>query len=237
MIRAECHSDDFVVTAKFDAAPWFAQATEDEIVMLARQEWGGDYAADAIVHHLESEAGYESIGAIFTYLSHRPTTPSGDTIGFEVNVHAPDALRWLLANRTGVFDEVVVVMGIDEKQQARLKARPAEAPQWDSDTSWTNPSYDRPRIALLEAPESVIEFLVAKCDSSDVTLDQALRSLQQMDQDALDDLNDYFRDNRPAIRALRDGLVAAIAKYGTYASVRDRLPAERLAGPALAPTR
>lgn len=237
MIRAECHSDDFLVTAKFDAAPWFAQATEDEIMMLARQEWGGDYAADAIVHHLESEAGYESIDAIFAYLSRRPTTPSGEMIGFEVNVHAPDALQWLLANRMGVFDEVAVVMGINEKQQAQLKARPAVAPHWDSDASWINPGYDQPRVALIEAAEPVIEFLAAKCHASDVTLDQALRSLQEMDQDDLDDMNDYFRDNRPAISALRDGLVAAIAKHGTYASVRDRLPAERLAGQAPTPTR
>jgi len=41
MIRAEAHSDDYKATAKFEATPWFAQASEESILQLARQEWGG----------------------------------------------------------------------------------------------------------------------------------------------------------------------------------------------------
>jgi hypothetical protein len=64
MIRAEAHSNDYKVTAKFEATPWFAQASEESILQLARQEWGGDYAADAVAHHLGAEPGYDQLAAM-----------------------------------------------------------------------------------------------------------------------------------------------------------------------------
>lgn len=232
MIRAECHSDDFRFTAKFDATPWFAQAIEDAVVNLSRQEWGGDYAADAIAHYLQDVPGYEHVAAMFDYLDARPRTPSGDLVGFEVNVHRDDAVRWLMANRRGVFDVIAVIEEIDAAEAERI-AGATTAPHWDTDGSWPAAGYDRAAPETLAAPEAVLEFLAAEdtvWDGEDeLTLGRALGRLQQMDQSVLDDLSGYFRENRPSIEAVNDGLVAAIAKYGMDTRVRGCVPPPRVA--------
>jgi hypothetical protein len=64
MIRAEARSNDYKATAKFEATPRFAQASEESILQLARQEWGDDYAADAVAHHLGEEPGYDQLAAM-----------------------------------------------------------------------------------------------------------------------------------------------------------------------------
>ena len=51
MIRAEVHSDDYAATAKFDAAPWFEQATDEAIEQLAKCDYGGDCAGLLQVEH------------------------------------------------------------------------------------------------------------------------------------------------------------------------------------------
>lgn len=151
MIRAEAHSDDFVVTAKFDATPWFKQASEEEIMDLARCEWGGDYPADAVADYLESEPGYDSLAAMFEYLGKHPKSLSNEAIGFEVHVHRDDAYRWLLANRKDVFNEVAVIDGIDADEEKSISSTDPTSPGWDSDSSWIG-DYDLPKAEATPAP-------------------------------------------------------------------------------------
>ncbi|MEO8286533.1 MAG: hypothetical protein ABI670_08870 [Chloroflexota bacterium] len=40
-IDAEAHSDDWAIQVKFDAAPYLAQASPDDIKELAECGWGG----------------------------------------------------------------------------------------------------------------------------------------------------------------------------------------------------
>ncbi len=148
MIRAEAHSDDYKATAKFDATPWFAQAPEELIVHLAHQSWGGDYAADAVAHHLGEVPGYEQLAAMFSYLDSRPKTARGDSIGFEVHVHRGDAIRWLMENRRDVFAAVAKLERIDAGQEKHLASTSAQDPEWDSDSSWTGAGYDEPRSTV-----------------------------------------------------------------------------------------
>jgi hypothetical protein len=47
-IHAECHSDDGLRTANFNAVRWFERASDAEIKELAQEDWGEDYAADRV---------------------------------------------------------------------------------------------------------------------------------------------------------------------------------------------
>src|SRR5437879_738008 len=70
-IEAEVHSDDGVHEVTFDAALWFAQATDDEIRDLAKCGWGGDYPADAVALFFEdSDPGDGAVAELFAYLHH-----------------------------------------------------------------------------------------------------------------------------------------------------------------------
>jgi len=121
MIRAECHSDDMAVTAKFDATPFFEEASDAELLGLVRCGFGGDYAADAVAQHLEDRAGYHTVEAVLDHARGR-----GD-IGFECHVHAADALSWVKENRPNLFERVREELdGVDA----------GGAPRWDSDPSW-----------------------------------------------------------------------------------------------------
>jgi hypothetical protein len=47
-VRAECHSDDRIYSADFNALRWFEQAHESEVLELAEDDWGDSYAADRV---------------------------------------------------------------------------------------------------------------------------------------------------------------------------------------------
>ena len=100
-IRAECHSDDRAVEVPFDAYPWFAQASDNDIRALAACDWGGDYPADDVA---EFAAGSNSdVQELFSYLGFRKSEPCG----FECNVNSQDALGFLRAARPFLHDELV----------------------------------------------------------------------------------------------------------------------------------
>jgi hypothetical protein len=95
-VDARAHSDDYHVNIKFDAAGWFAQAPDDEIVSLAKVNWGGDYEADAVAEHFE----HSTTQRLFDYLSTKPTMMgSDDPVGFECHVDADQAVAWLHRHR------------------------------------------------------------------------------------------------------------------------------------------
>jgi hypothetical protein len=99
MIRAECHSDDYVYEVNFDATKWFQEATDQEIRDLAGCEWGGDYPADAVAQYFEDTNA--EIGAMFDYLYR--VRNQRDAPGFEVHVEEEDATRWLAENRPNLL--------------------------------------------------------------------------------------------------------------------------------------
>jgi hypothetical protein len=105
MIRAKCYSDDFTFETEFDAEPFFLQASNIEIVNLARCGWGGDYPADALVYYFENMAGYEDITQLLSYISVK------DNMGFECHVQKDDVLKWASAKRPDLFAQLNIITG------------------------------------------------------------------------------------------------------------------------------
>jgi hypothetical protein len=94
-IPAECHSDDYIIEAQFDAEPWFLQASDEEITQLARCEWRGDYPADAVAMFMADKS--DLVGDVFKYVelvAHRKNSP-----GFECSVDPQAALNWIREHR------------------------------------------------------------------------------------------------------------------------------------------
>jgi hypothetical protein len=94
-IHAECHSDDYVVEVNFDAEPWFAQASDEELCALARCGWGGDYPADEIAR-FASEMN-EDVQRMFAYLE--LVRQKRDAPGFECHVEERAAIEWISVHR------------------------------------------------------------------------------------------------------------------------------------------
>ena len=102
---AECHSDDRNVEVQFDAAPWFEQASKDDVMELASCGWGGDYPADDVAVHMADSV--TRIADMFQYLEIIAHDRSKkDCCGFECHVERDDALIWLKKNRRDWYEEL-----------------------------------------------------------------------------------------------------------------------------------
>ena len=93
MIKAEVHSDDYVVQTYFDATCWFNAATDKEIVDLIRCEWRGDCPADVVA--LGSPNA--NMDLMLWYL--RARAKANVVMGFECSVDEQQAEEWLKQHR------------------------------------------------------------------------------------------------------------------------------------------
>lgn len=102
MIQAECHSDDFITKAEFDATTWFEQASDGEIEALAGCGWRGDYPADDVARYFEETETRE----VFDYVAMNPKMLNGDPVGFECSVDEAAAMAWLKEHRPEVCERI-----------------------------------------------------------------------------------------------------------------------------------
>lgn len=102
-VDAEVHSDDRRVEVDFDAAPWFAQASDDDIRFLQADGWGFSETADVVALHFGDS--HPRIGFLFEYLD---TFSEGDSIGFECHVDPDSAMAWLKVNRPDLWSSLRV---------------------------------------------------------------------------------------------------------------------------------
>lgn len=151
MIRAEAHSDDMAATARFDATPWFEQASDLAIFALFACELGGDYPADQVALFFDDTPGYDAVTDMYKYIS--AARGVGQGIGFECHVYEPDAMAWVLANRpTAVSSLLTLDRYQDQADLDGMAAGAADStPYWDEDTSWTYTAYQKP-VAATPAP-------------------------------------------------------------------------------------
>ncbi len=98
-IVAECHSDDRAAEVKFDATPWFRQASDDDIIALIECDWGYDRPADEVA--VVSARWNNELRVFFEYIGARNRV---DNCGFECAVYDQDAIAWLKVNRKHLYD-------------------------------------------------------------------------------------------------------------------------------------
>ncbi|MDF0490398.1 hypothetical protein PX554_19910 [Sphingomonas sp. H39-1-10] len=117
-VQASAHSDDYRIDVDFDAAPWFAQASEQDILELAQCEWGGDYPADSVALHMAEQN--TELQRMFDYISIAGT--ERDPVGFECYVDGDDARAWLNQQRPHLLP---IIARMDEENERTEDARKA----------------------------------------------------------------------------------------------------------------
>lgn len=102
-VRATAYSDDRIFEVSLLVAQWFAQASDKEILDLARVEWANEYAADQVALHFE-----ETNDAMRSLLSYtRNTQGRRNPVGFECQVNGDDAIQWLKLHRPHLVGQVI----------------------------------------------------------------------------------------------------------------------------------
>lgn len=102
-IRAEVHDDNHAHEVSFFADTWFAQASDQEILELARCEWGNGAPADAVANFFENDP---AITRMHEYISAHNSV-SRDSIGYACNVDASDAVTWVKKNRPQLYVRLI----------------------------------------------------------------------------------------------------------------------------------
>jgi hypothetical protein len=103
IVKAECHSDDHVIKADFDAAPWFAQATDVQRVDLIWCGFRGDYPADAVAEWMADHN--RDVVKMFSHIE-AVNKGYGETVGFECVVNPEDAVAWIGEYRPNLMHHV-----------------------------------------------------------------------------------------------------------------------------------
>lgn len=101
VIPAEVHTEpnasDFAREVLFDAEPWFKQASDQQILKLAKDGFGYDYSADDVAYYFEGTN--RQIANMFKYINK-------DDVGFEVSIWDQEAMEWIQKHRLGLFHKI-----------------------------------------------------------------------------------------------------------------------------------
>lgn len=99
-IFAEVHSDDHREVCEFNAAPWFVQASDEEIQALIDCDFASDYPADYVAEYMAEYDG--DVKRVFDYIRNYNSDGAEyrrEMMGFEVEVAIPDAMQWIRYSR------------------------------------------------------------------------------------------------------------------------------------------
>lgn len=98
-VHAEVHDDSHFKKVEFDAALWFAQACDNEVIDLHGIGWTGDYASDAVAEYFSDRN--EDIADLFDFC--RAAQRTSEPQGFECSVDEDSAMSWLKQHRPGLW--------------------------------------------------------------------------------------------------------------------------------------
>lgn len=101
-VPAECHSDNHVVQANFDAAPWLKRAPAKNIIALCKCGWGGDYPADQVA--IDMARRIPRIKFMFEYVFAQQS--AGEDVGYECHIQGDEARKWLKVNRPRIYAQL-----------------------------------------------------------------------------------------------------------------------------------
>lgn len=123
-VRAEVHDDSHFKKVEFDAALWFAQTTDNQIIRLHDIGWTGDEPSDVVAEYFENRN--EDIAGLFNFC--RATHHTRDPQGFECSVDEDSAMSWLKQHRRGLWARLLC-----ENNNVRLVEAQEEeiAGMWD----------------------------------------------------------------------------------------------------------
>lgn len=96
-ISAKAHSDDWKAKADFNAHLWFDQASDEEVIDLAENGWGGDYSADVVALFMEERSLV--IESLFEYIQI-------SKMGYEVEINPDEAAAWLEKHRPHLYADL-----------------------------------------------------------------------------------------------------------------------------------
>lgn len=102
-VHAEVHDDGHYNKVEFDAALWFAQATDNQIIRLHDIGWTGDEPSDVVAEFFESRN--EDIADVFNFC--RATQNTRNQVGFECLVDEDSAMDWLKQHRPGLWAQLL----------------------------------------------------------------------------------------------------------------------------------
>ena len=100
-IDAEVHTDDRAVSHKFNAAPYFADITDKQIMDILRRGYSGCESTDQIA--LEYPLPEKGIEEVMHYLNHIRQTLD---MGFECSVDEDDVLAWVRVHRPALIEKI-----------------------------------------------------------------------------------------------------------------------------------
>ncbi len=100
-IPATFRTGDGIARAEFDAAPWFQQASVEEIVNLAAEGWSGGYCGDEVAAWFDGkDAG---VTAVYRYIEATQDLPGEvDCGGSDFRAEEKHVLNWLREHRPDV---------------------------------------------------------------------------------------------------------------------------------------
>lgn len=102
MITAQAYSDDRNVEVIFDCFEFFENASNEEIIQLARCGWGGDIPSDQVAISMADKV--PDLAKMFTYLEIIAKDPlKKNCNGFECHVDEPQAKKWVQEYRPDLF--------------------------------------------------------------------------------------------------------------------------------------
>ncbi|MBD2745695.1 hypothetical protein IC232_03200 [Microvirga sp. BT688] len=104
MINASLRSNDGILKLSFDATPWFAKASDDEIFALATAGWGGSTATDELIRYIGS---CNPQAASFLAEMKLPEPPNGTAAPIKVNIEEAPAGGWLVENRPALAARIL----------------------------------------------------------------------------------------------------------------------------------
>jgi hypothetical protein len=125
LVAAEAHSDDHVTKAEFNAAWWLMTATDKEVLELAKCGWGCDYPADAVAKFMR-HFDY-NLERMFAHIKNLIGTK--DAPGFEVQIDAGTAVRFLIYYRPELFEKLIAGKKEDVDGNSVQDVRHGEGPE------------------------------------------------------------------------------------------------------------
>ena len=98
MVTARIHSDDYLFETTFDATDWLIQATESDIIQLAKEDWKACQTSDNIAYFARQTGSY--LDELLTHCE--SLTDIGEDCGFWCDIDQQEARDWLSRNRPDI---------------------------------------------------------------------------------------------------------------------------------------